>query len=240
MRHFLCPVKNPAPAILALGMLVISTHARAQAGIGQADLVRKDVTHSGSVAAGPLAAGDDVFRNDNVKTGPDSSTRLVFLDQTNLALGPVSQVVLDKFVFSDQPSTQAVGIGLTKGVFRFATGTLDKRAYDIRTPVAAVGVRGTILDIKHANAVTVVTVVEGLAYVCPRTNSTIDLAERLDCVRASTGQTVSVGAQAGRIVARMVSTPFKFAQFCQSAGELCNQTRSVAAALPGDDALCGR
>ena len=40
-----------------------------------------------------------------------------------------------------------MAVNLAKGVFRFTTGALDKRAYMISTPSAAIGVRGTVLDI---------------------------------------------------------------------------------------------
>ena len=59
-------------------------------------------------------------------------------------------------------------VNLVKGVFRFTTGALDKKAYTISTPTAAIGVRGTVLDIGVQSALTRVTLREGRALLCPR------------------------------------------------------------------------
>jgi hypothetical protein len=34
-----------------------------------------------------------------------------------------------------------------RGLVRFVTGSLEKRSYTIRTPIASIGVRGTIFDL---------------------------------------------------------------------------------------------
>ncbi len=227
---------------LTLGIM-LSNIAAAQDAIGDADVVHNDVRHTGGARPGPLAQGENVVRNETVRTAAESSTKLVFLDQTNLSLGPISQVVLDRFVYSDKPSAQQVSIGLAKGVFRFATGNFTKRAYDIQTPVATIGVRGTILDIQHANNETRVTVVEGLAIVCPRKHTNVPLEQRKDCVRATVGQTVIVRAEGGVLRAVSADQPFRFAQYCAEDQALCSQT-TYAGLSPERaseaDALCGR
>ena len=75
---------------------------------------------------------------------------------------------LDKFVYVGESNGQKMTVNLAKGVFRFTTGALDKKAYEITTPTAAIGVRGTVLDIAVQGASTRVTLVEGQALVCPR------------------------------------------------------------------------
>jgi hypothetical protein len=229
---------------LSLGVMLSNiAPAAAQDAIGDADVVLNDVRHTGGAHPGPLVKGDNVVRNETVRTAADSSTKLVFLDQTNLSLGPVSQVVLDRFVYADQPSAQQVSIGLAKGVFRFATGTFAKPAYDIQTPVATIGVRGTILDIRNANNETRVTVVEGLAIVCPRRNTKVPLEQRKDCVRATAGQTVIVRAEGGMLRAMLDDQPFRFTQYCSADPTLCSQTTYAGlspARASETDALCGR
>src|SRR5271166_3445351 len=160
-------------AIVALGVVsAISTvdFARAQQAIGSATTAQNQVTRELGGASSPLTVGESVFRNDAVKTGPDSLAKLVFLDSTNLAVGPTSRVVLDRFAYEGDPSAEKVAVGLAKGVFRFTTGGLDKKAYTITTPTAAIGVRGTMLDIDVRSADTRVTLVDGRALVCPRRN----------------------------------------------------------------------
>jgi hypothetical protein len=63
-----------------------------QQNIGSAAEAHNNVSHELSGAEGPLKAGDSVFRNELVRTGADSTAKLVFLDSTNLAIGPTSRV----------------------------------------------------------------------------------------------------------------------------------------------------
>jgi hypothetical protein len=121
--------------------------AEAQEHIGSTALAPNDVTRESAGASAPLVTGDSVFRNETVRTGADSNARLVFLDSTNLGVGPTSGVKLDQFVYVGESNGQKMTVNLAKGVFRFTTGVLDKKAYEISTPTAAIGVRGTVLDI---------------------------------------------------------------------------------------------
>ena len=54
--------------------------SRAQQHIGSTVLAKNDVTRELTGASAPLTAGEDVFRNEVVKTGVDSTAKLVFLD----------------------------------------------------------------------------------------------------------------------------------------------------------------
>ena len=66
--------------------------ASAQEHIGSTAVAHNDVTRDLAGAMAPLAAGDSVYRNEVVRTGSDSTAKLVFLDSTNLGVGPVSRV----------------------------------------------------------------------------------------------------------------------------------------------------
>ena len=129
-----------------LGFAACDARAQQQA-IGSTATAQNQVTRELSGAAGPLTVGDSVYRNEVVRTGTNSLAKLVFLNSTNLAVGPTSRVLLDRFVYEGDPNSEKVAVGLAKGLFRFTTGTLDKKAYTITTPTAAIGVRGTVLDI---------------------------------------------------------------------------------------------
>ena len=64
----------------------------------------------------------------------------------------VRRVVLDQFVYVGQVGTQKMAVNLAKGVFRFTTGALDKNAYNIATPTAAIGVGSTGIGATGAGA----------------------------------------------------------------------------------------
>ena len=65
---------------------------------------------------------------------------LVLLDNTNLTVGPTSEVLLDKFVYDRTGSSGSVVLQATRGAFRFVTGSQDHRAYQVNTPYGSLGV----------------------------------------------------------------------------------------------------
>lgn len=228
--------------LLALACAVLAGPVAAQQ-IGAAAIARNQV--SGSQPARSIAVGSDVFRNEVVRTGADSQARLVFLDDTNVALGPQSSVTLDRFVYSGDNSAQAVSVNFARGVFRFTSGNSEKRAYQLRTPLATIGVRGTVLDIRSEASRTTVVLVEGEATVCVRRQAAEAFRgeRRRDdrqCRTISTPGDTAVVTASG--VARGGGGGWSFAQTCRSGiGELCGASRFVAARAPEfADALCGR
>jgi hypothetical protein len=244
-----------AGALCAIGAV---EGAQAQQAIGSTTTAQNQVTRELAGAAGPLSVGDSVYRNEVVRTGADSLAKLVFLDSTNLAVGPTSRIVLDRFVYEGDPNAEKVAIGLAKGVFRFTTGSLDKKDYTITTPTAAIGVRGTVLDIAVRNADTRVTLVEGEALVCPRRTgfsfeqqarncgqafggSNGAPSRRCDCAGLDhPGQTATARKVGGTIQASLKSTPVNFASLCSGDASLCSGSSYADAAIGGGGALCGR
>ena len=206
-------------------------------------LAQNNVSREIAGAAGPLNAGDSVFRNELVRTGADSTAKLVFLDSTNLAIGPTSRVTLDQFVYAGEYNGQKMTVNLAKGIFRFTTGALDKKAYEISTPTASIGVRGTVLDIDSRSRESRVTLVEGQALVCPR-RAGITFAQqvrdcasgrRCDCVDLNhAGQTAQVKKTAsGAIQAGLSSTPVNVGALCS--GSACSSTSYASLSSPGGE-----
>jgi len=235
--------------------------SHAQQHIGATVLAKNDVTRELGGASAPLTAGEDVFRNEIVKTGVDSTAKLVFLDSTNLGVGPVSRVTLDQFVYIGNTSGGKMAVNLAKGVFRFTTGKLDKNAYIISTPNASIGVRGTVLDIGVENARSKVTLVEGQALVCPRRPGITFAQQIRNCTRAAggprgsrcecvdlhnAGQTAQVKRSRGTNEASLTSAPVNFASNCAGNASLCssNVYASISAPSGGPSfpagALCGQ
>ena len=206
----------------------VTVHAAAaqDARIGEATSVQNEVTRVRGQAGQVVSPGESVFRNETIATAAASSARLTFLDQTNLSIGPSSRVVLNRFVYDS--SAQALSVNLARGAFRFSSGALDKRAYRIETPVATIGVRGTVLDISSQQGRTVVTLANGQAQACTRSGS--QCAQLLQ-----PGDSVVIDS-AG---ARRTGAGFSFAQFCGSNPTLCGSGGGTQFAQ-FTDALCGR
>jgi hypothetical protein len=128
----------PALALAVLFALP-STASNAQTRIGTANSVQPDA--SGSVA-GTLSAGSGVHANETVRTGSSGKAGMQFNDQSNLSVGPSSQVRLDRFVYDPNKGTGSTVIEATRGTFRFSTGAQNKGEVKIKTPYGTLGTRG--------------------------------------------------------------------------------------------------
>ena len=128
------------PALaLAVVFALQSTASYAQSRIGTAHTVRPEA--SGSVA-GTLSAGSGVHANETVRTGSSGQAGMRFLDQSNLNVGPSSNVRLDKFVYDPNKGAGTVVIEGARGAFRFSTGSQNKGDVKIKTPSGTLGIRG--------------------------------------------------------------------------------------------------
>jgi hypothetical protein len=130
--------------VLAAFFAADDAEAQGTQRIGVASAVTNKV-ETGS--ARQLAAGSSVFAREVVRTGEKSAAQLLFLDETSLSIGPQSEVTLDRFVFDPNRGAGSVVLNATKGALRFVSGSQQSSSYQVRTPVATIGVRGTIFDI---------------------------------------------------------------------------------------------
>jgi len=228
-------------SILAFGFVLALTAApvQAQTRVGEAAVVKNEVVKVAATTT-QINVGDALLRDETVRTGADSATRLVMADSTNLSLGPRASVKLDRTVFDDEHHYRDVAIRLTSGAFRFVTGNSEKAAYKITTPLATIGVRGTILDILSQRGKTTVVLQEGASTVCTATFQCIDLTQP--------GDTAIITSTGGHsTIQKTKNSPWTFAATCTQAAGLCSVTQFADASpvLPPDDVdptgmLCGR
>lgn len=140
-------------ARLVICMAILATVARyatfsaAADGIGVASAVVNQVTGSYGGRSRALAVGNAVFLNERIKTSDASSAQLLLLDKTSLSIGPHAELALDRFVYNPNRGSGRVVVNATKGAFRFITGSQNPADYTIKTPVASLGIRGTIVDL---------------------------------------------------------------------------------------------
>jgi hypothetical protein len=200
----------------ATAALAATPPAWAQEKIGIAVIVRNDVTGRLLSRTLSITAGEDVFGKEIVKTGPDSSAKLVFSDSTNLAVGPNASVTLDKFVFSGPTDYKKAALTLVKGAFRFTTGNSDKRAYDIKTGVATLSVRGTVGDILARDRETIVTVVSGNILACSVMSAR--------CTTVLAGETATITSKSAIKEAVNGPNAFSFEGICAADPSICEVT----------------
>ena len=96
-----------------------------------------------------LSTGDPLFQGDVVETaGGDSAMRMIFADQTTFSLGSDARLALDEFTFNPADNSGTVGLSMLKGVFIFTSGIVaktDPSQMTVTTPVALIGIRGTVV-----------------------------------------------------------------------------------------------
>src|SRR6516225_11907061 len=157
-------------ALLVLVLLAVPSAASlAETRIGVAASTKPNADGITAGNSQTLGAGSELFANETVRTGNLGQADLVFVDKTNLTVGPTSEVLLDKFVYDPTGPKGKVVLQLSRGAFRFVTGTQDHKAYAVNTPHGSLGVRGTTVEVvvsdkKHPRpdeCVTRVRLVEG-------------------------------------------------------------------------------
>jgi len=152
-------------AVIALVVLTcgLSRDALAQDRIGVASVVKNEV--SGTIAGNTqvIGVGAQVFQNEVVTTGPNSSAQLLLRDQTTLTIGADARVGLDRFVYDPQTRSGDIAINIAEGAFRFVSGNARSESYRINTPNASIGVRGTVVEgyVNSSTGQVVIVVVEG-------------------------------------------------------------------------------
>lgn len=234
--------------LLAIGLsatglvTALAVPAYAQTRVGEAAVVKNEVLRVAGPSTTRINVGDGLLRDETVRTGIDSATRLVMADSTNLSLGPNASLKLDRTVFDDEHHYREVAVRMTSGAFRFVTGHSDKAAYKITTPLATIGVRGTTLDILSQRGQTIVNLQEGAASVCTTSFECIQLTQPGDTA------IITAGGSGRRSTIKKSNTPtWTFAASCGAAAGLCSKTQYAdAAPVIVDDGsdptgmLCGR
>jgi hypothetical protein len=91
-----------------------------------------------------LEVGGGVFVGDKIVTGEDGFVRLLMVDEARLDLRCYSIMVIEKYDL--QASKRSSILNLLQGSLRKVSGEIGKSTedtYELKTPVASVGVRGT-------------------------------------------------------------------------------------------------
>jgi hypothetical protein len=224
--------------VFVLSIIAATRPAHAQTTrVGEAVIVQNEVLRVSGSSGAQINVGDGVLRDETVRTGADSAARFVMADSTNLSLGANASIKLDRTVFNDDHSYRDIAIRLTTGAFRFVTGHSEKSAYRITTPLATIGVRGTILDILSQRGQTTVVLQEGAASVCTLGFQCTQLTQP--------GDTAIITLTGGKTtISKTGNTPWTFASVCAAAAGLCTVSDFADNGPPsGYDAngmLCGR
>ncbi len=185
-------------SLMLLVFALLSGAGEAQAArIGVASVVKNQVSGSGG-GTHVINVGTGIFQNEVISTGPESSAQLLFRDETSMTIGASAKVKLDKFVYDSHSKSGDVVVNVLQGTFRFVSGSVKPGGYTIKTPVATVGLRGTIVEgFMSANSLLLV-IVEGSVVVTTASGATVTLNAGQYITVASNGAITGPSPWTGR------------------------------------------
>lgn len=176
-----------AVLLISFALVFVPDEAIA-ARIGVASVVKNDVSGSVGGQVRVINVGSGVFQNELIATGAASSTQLLFRDETSLTIGEHSRLTLDRFVYNPATRSGDVVVNALQGTFRFISGSAKPGGYTIKTPVATVGLRGTIVEgYIGIDGSLVFVVVESSAIVTTADGTTVTLEAGQFITVSSTG-----------------------------------------------------
>jgi hypothetical protein len=107
-------------------------------------------------------AGDSVVFQEQLETVENSAALIRFVDDSTLAIGANSKVLIDAFVFDPSKADGHALINISVGTLRFVTGQMPKGKTVIKTPTATLVLRGTAVTVHvHPDGTTDTVVDEG-------------------------------------------------------------------------------
>jgi hypothetical protein len=117
------------------------------AAVGSVAALRNQVSvrAGGAPQARAATLGQRMALGDQVQTGERSHMQLLLLDRSSFTVGQNARLTIDRFVYD--PGGGSFSATVAKGALRFMSGAgHGKAGASIRTPVATIGIRGTIVD----------------------------------------------------------------------------------------------
>ena len=146
-------IRNLRLWVLACACVAAAAPAFAQqpAPAGRIKVVSGDavIVRAGSTV--PAQNGAPVYASDSLRTGKDGRVGVTLSDDTQVSIGPGSEVRLDSFVYDPGQGQLGLVLKFIRGTAAYVSGQIAKLAPDavrLETPAAIVGVRGTTLAVE--------------------------------------------------------------------------------------------
>jgi hypothetical protein len=147
-RPFLA-VGRPLAAAAAASLAICPALAQTQAGVAAAVRNKVEIRSAATRKPHPAVLRERLFMADQVQTAAASQLQMLLLDRSTFTVGANARVTIDRFVYNPATNSRTAGIAVAQGAFRFMSGRALGRptgAVNVRTPVAAIGIRGTIFE----------------------------------------------------------------------------------------------
>lgn len=137
-------------ALASLALVAAPAGAQpAPVGINAAIRNKVEIRGAATNRVRPAVLRERVMLNDEVRTGAASQLQILLLDRSTFTVGASARIAIDRFVYDPAARSRSMGVSVARGAFRFMSGrALGKPAgpVTVRTPVASIGIRGTIFE----------------------------------------------------------------------------------------------
>jgi hypothetical protein len=144
------PAGRAAAALACTSLVASPLLAQANSvGIEAAIRNKVEIRAAATKKVKPAVLHDRVFLGDQVQTDKASQLQILLLDRSTFTVGASAGVTIDRFVYDPAANRRDVGISVARGAFRFMSGrSVGKPTgpVSVRTPVATIGIRGTIFE----------------------------------------------------------------------------------------------
>ena len=141
-----------AQVAIALLLCLLASGVSAQSDvIGVIKSVSGDATLLRNDEAVPAVTGENVYRADQLRTGPDGSLGVTLNDGSLVSLGPNTLFELSAFEFEPRRGAFEFLGAILRGTLVYSTGRIGKIAPEstrIETPTSIVAIRGTRFAIR--------------------------------------------------------------------------------------------
>lgn len=114
--------------------------------LGSVKTVRGGVVVRRGANAIPVSEGMHLLLNDVLETSGDGQLGAILQDGTRIALGPNTELTIDRFVFAPADGKFGLLLRLARGVLAYVSGKIARFAPEsvgVETPVGVIGLRGT-------------------------------------------------------------------------------------------------
>lgn len=95
-----------------------------------------------------VTSGSPLFLGDAIESGPGAGLQILLADETVFTIGPDARLTIDEFVYNPAGGAGRLTATVARGAFRMISGKVAAAGPDamrVRTPVATIGIRGTIV-----------------------------------------------------------------------------------------------
>ena len=132
--------------VATIALALLGTAVLAATDIGRVKTAQGSVRIQRGGQPVAAAVGTKVQQGDTIVTGADGAAGIVFSDDSRLAVGPNTTLVIDTFVFDPTTHQGKFQASLRQGTLSAVSGKLARQSGDamsVHTPVAVMAVRGT-------------------------------------------------------------------------------------------------